>query len=490
MDLLGDERMVQIALSEPSLLNEISDSTYFENLHSEFQEIIVKCADYYEEYGEYPKWENLGKYKDLFVDNISDADKQEFRRTLNEEDSLNLRIRLSDAIQEEKISTHQDVLDLLEKINKPKDDNLNDVKKIDTLEQVKSLYLERKHRFDNAVSTGLEGLNYLLGSNGWIPQNIYAFQGPNGVGKSIWLINVALQAYLSGKKVFYITLEMPIIEQYERFIRAATKSHTFEQAILKEKEIETFFNNSGEIRWLDRAPKELSSSSIEECIDNRLPWKPDLVVVDYIDEMSTNNIKEKFNAEYERLEIVSGELFALAKKKEIPIVTATQANKSSLNQEGTGTKEYANMSQTADSFNMLQKFSGVFGIIKDDAKSHITMSLQNIKSRHGQNYLKRDFIFSPNTLRIGDPGPARKDEDKSDEEKRDDVLRQWATKLINESPKTVNEELKDLVQRKEIDTNEKIIIAKYVSRMRKENENEREKHKARKLLSKKERDSE
>lgn len=415
MGQLSDKRMASIALSEPSLLNELIDSTFFEELEVEHQNILVKAADYYDEYGEYPHWDNLGEYEDLFNYDVSDADKQEFRRELNEAEEMNLKVRLYDAVQTDKIKTHQDVIDLLDKIQTPRDERPDEVKCFNTIDKIKELYRKRKERFENAVSTGLSGLNYLLGSDGWLPKNIYAFQGPNGVGKSIWLINVALQAALDGKKVFYITLEMSDEDQFERFIRAITKSKSYDEVMLKEAKLEKYIEYFNNIYWLDRPPNELSSETVKDFVDNHLPWKPDIVIIDYIDEMATNNIKEKFNAIYEKLEIVSTELFALAKTRDIPIITATQSNRSAINPDGTGTKDYANMTQTADSFNMLQKFSGVFGIIKDELKEPGKIGLQNIKSRHGQNYIRADFLFDSSTLRISDTGPLQKSTNQKEE---------------------------------------------------------------------------
>ncbi|MFV2015596.1 MAG: DnaB-like helicase C-terminal domain-containing protein, partial [Candidatus Heimdallarchaeota archaeon] len=59
----------------------------------------------------------------------------------------------------------------------------------------------------NTISTGWTNLNDLL-NGGWDRKTLNILMAPSGVGKSLWLCNIAVNAANAGKNVAYVSLEM------------------------------------------------------------------------------------------------------------------------------------------------------------------------------------------------------------------------------------------------------------------------------------------
>ncbi len=162
------------------------------------------------------------------------------------------------------------------------------------------------------------------------------------VGKSILLCNNAVTSLQGlgrsgerGQNVLLITFELDAIKTGMRCLGALTN-----------QQLSGFKDHAGNIRrqmqnisasYKDKQlciyelpPDECSVSHIYAIIDNfkrSRGWKPDVVVVDYLDLMMSRQASYN-DKDYDRQKHVATELRGLAKNEDVLVFTATQTNRS------------------------------------------------------------------------------------------------------------------------------------------------------------------
>jgi replicative DNA helicase len=153
---------------------------------------------------------------------------------------------------------------------------------------------------------------------------------PAGIGKSWGLVSIAANAVKAGKTVVYYTLELNQFYVARRFDAFYTKIpfQNLNEDHAQEKIKETVANLKGELILKYYPTKSASvttiGSHIEKCISQGK--KPDLIIIDYADLIKPSKAGDK------RLELndIYEDLRGLAGLYEIPCWSASQANRSSL----------------------------------------------------------------------------------------------------------------------------------------------------------------
>ena len=174
---------------------------------------------------------------------------------------------------------------------------------------------------------------------GWLPGQIVVFLAPSSGGKSVMLLNSAIHANKKcGKKVLYMSFEMNswlcllrhVSLSYEipySQIKGNTLSPDEKKKIidgLKSAEDGPYFEY--DVNMEDPTP-EYIDSKIRDLIATK--GKPDLLVVDYIGNMTIRNAPQNAK-DYELQSKAVQELFKMAKRYNIPIITAQQINREAI----------------------------------------------------------------------------------------------------------------------------------------------------------------
>ena len=173
---------------------------------------------------------------------------------------------------------------------------------------------------------------------GMQPGELWLISGRHGSGKSIFLTNIAVNAYKAGKKVIAFSLEMPL-EQYTRrfwscYLGLPSKEikggklTTDDKKRLKEgvEKAEAVAASSGAdmlIIDLTSANTLTLEAEIRRAIST-CSFTPDVVVVDYIGIMQS--VKEG-TSDWQEQGFIAEELRKLARDLNIPIITASQLNR-------------------------------------------------------------------------------------------------------------------------------------------------------------------
>ncbi len=174
---------------------------------------------------------------------------------------------------------------------------------------------------------------------GWLPGQIIVFLAPSSGGKSVMLLNSAMHANKNcNKKVLYMSFEM---NSWLCLLRHISLSFEIPYSQLKDnnlspdelRAIVDGLNNSKDgayfeydVNMEDPTP-EYIDSRIRELIATK--GKPDLLVVDYIGNMTVRNAVNG-SKDWENQSKAITELFKMAKRYNIPIITAQQINRETI----------------------------------------------------------------------------------------------------------------------------------------------------------------
>jgi replicative DNA helicase len=174
---------------------------------------------------------------------------------------------------------------------------------------------------------------------GWLPGQIIVFLAPSSGGKSVMLLNAAMHANKKcNKKVLYMSFEM---NSWLCLLRHISLSFEIPYSVLKDNnlapdELKDIINGLDaskdgayfeyDVNMEDPTP-EYIDSRIRDLIATK--GKPDLLVVDYIGNMTVRN-PGSASKDWELQSKAIQQLFIMAKRYNIPILTAQQINREAI----------------------------------------------------------------------------------------------------------------------------------------------------------------
>lgn len=165
---------------------------------------------------------------------------------------------------------------------------------------------------------------------GMQPHELIVFAAPPGVGKTTGMQAVSWHVYIADKKILFISLEVEE-EQIQRKFDVIASNVSYHA--MKALELEV----GEEKKWhdiLERAEKsaddreiivrgDIKNCSVERVATETMRYKPDLVVVDYLEEMRTR----KGMDDWQSVRDNARGLKQQARTLRIPHLTATQINR-------------------------------------------------------------------------------------------------------------------------------------------------------------------
>jgi hypothetical protein len=243
-------------------------------------------------------------------------------------------------------------------------------------------------REESMLSTGLASFDKYFKFR---KKSVVLGVGITGVGKSIFCANIAMQQVLAGNRVLYISTEMSEDEVADRIFRSYFKVEKLtDQVLLSSPEIK------GELRIIKVAADEATAYDFKPYIKE---FQPDLVVLDYLGQMTTN---QKYSGDYEKYGFVAAEIDNLANQMDVPIFTVSQSNRSSQTKEG-GSLERVGHTGIGDSHKILRPMAVAFNIQRtSDDQSLDTYTIDLFKNRFGHSGVAFSLSIDFKTMRISD----------------------------------------------------------------------------------------
>lgn len=186
------------------------------------------------------------------------------------------------------------------------------------------------------IDTGIPVLTQV--TNGWSPGELILVSGRPGQGKSVLLSNFAYKGYVDRNNVLVFSLEMPFRQQQYRvfsqsfnipYVKIKNPQYlTQDEVVVMAQSLNKHSKEKNYFFVVD-APERCTVQFIDNKIselENKYGISIDLVVIDPIYLMRTTESDRRNNDDPTGM--ISGEVKLLAMKRSIPILAATQINRS------------------------------------------------------------------------------------------------------------------------------------------------------------------
>ena len=266
---------------------------------------------------------------------------------------------------------------------------------------------ERINRYFNSggqVSTGWPQMDKLL-YGGFSRGELNIFAGGSGSGKSLVMMNIALSWLQAGLSGVYVTLELSeeltslrtdamLTGMGTKDIRRDIDTTTMKVRLVSKK--------AGQYR-VKALPAQSTVNDIRSYLKEvqiQTGIRVDFVMVDYLDLVMPVSVKVNPNDQFIKDKYVAEELRNLAKELNILMVTASQLNRSAVEEV-----EFDH-SHIAGGISKINTADNVFGIFTSRAmKERGKYQIQCMKSRSSTGVgQKIDLEYNIDTMRITDAG--------------------------------------------------------------------------------------
>ncbi len=327
---------------------DILDPKYFE---SETNIWIVRCIiNYFEKYKQQPTLEvmkvELDKVENDVLKTTIVENLKEITKHLHSSDQEFIKDQAIDFCKNQVIKNAiMDSVDLLQtgEYDQIKT-NIDNAMKAGTERDIGHEYnIDIDDRFSETtrktVATNWESINSVM-DGGLGPGELGVFVAPAGIGKSWGLVNVAAHAVKNGLNVVHYTLELSAPYVGLRFDSVFTgiAAQNLKYHIDEIKESVNKLEGNLVVKYYPTKTASVNTlkAHIEKCIIQ--DKKPDVIIVDYADLLRgagrTQDLRHELGNIYEDLRGMAGEY-------EIPVWTASQANRSALEEDVIGAEKIA-----------------------------------------------------------------------------------------------------------------------------------------------------
>ena len=271
------------------------------------------------------------------------------------------------------------------------------------------LRIDKYFNSGGQVSTGWPTMDKIL-YGGFSRGELNIFAGGSGSGKSLVMMNIALSWLQAGLSGVYVSLELSeelcSLRTDAMLTGMGTKEirKDIDQTELKVKMVS---KKAGQYR-VKALPAQSNVNDIRSYLKEvqiQTGIKVDFVMVDYLDLVMPVSVKVNPNDQFIKDKYVAEELRNLAKELNVLLVTASQLNRSAVEEI-----EFDH-SHIAGGISKINTADNVFGIFTSRAmKERGRYQIQCMKSRSSTGVgMKIDLEYNIETMRITDPGPEGQD---------------------------------------------------------------------------------
>jgi KaiC/GvpD/RAD55 family RecA-like ATPase len=375
-----------------------------ENFDRSLREAAKFISDHTKDHSTMPSYDQIRAVTGTELKHISDIDEGHNSWFLQEFESFTKKQELERAILKAADMLEKGEFDPVEKL-------IKDAVQISLTKDLGMNFWEDpegmlKRYFDNGgqQSTGWPQLDKLL-YGGFSRGELNIFAGGSGSGKSLVMMNIALNWVQTGLHGVYITLELS--EELTGLRTAAMLTNMSTKDIRKEKEsaalkIAMVGKKSGSYQ-VKALPAQSNINDIRAFLKEyqiQTGKKVDFMMIDYLDLLMPVSAKVSPNDLFVKDKYVSEELRNLAKELQVLMVTASQLNRSAVEEV-----EFDH-SHISGGISKINTADNVFGIFTSRAmKERGKYQIQCMKSRSSTGVgQKIDLEYNLETMRITDPG--------------------------------------------------------------------------------------
>ena len=283
------------------------------------------------------------------------------------------------------IEKHKDLNSCFSKFEEIAKYDLNTDLGIEYFENIEN-HVERLNKPDLKIPTGIRGLDKVL--YGGIPVDdtcLFLFMAQPGLGKSMFMANIAANWIMLGKKVLIISLEMSEHMYSMRMdsLFASININKLKDAsegLLKRIKSLKMGIPTAQLQIKEFPTGTCSAMMIKQYLKKLKEVKgfiPDLIVLDYLNIAKPNAGGSSMNM-YEKGKSVAEELRAISGEFHIPLISAIQSNR------GGYSSQDIDMDNASESGGIPATADCMFGVFQLDGEREANkINLKVIKNRYG-----------------------------------------------------------------------------------------------------------
>src|SRR6056300_82030 len=253
------------------------------------------------------------------------------------------------------------------------------------------------------VSTGWPALDKKL-FGGFNRGELNIFAGGSGSGKSLFLANMGVNWCLAGMNVLYLTFELSealVSMRIDSMTTDIPSRDIFKSIDDVEMKVKMIGKKAGsfQVKYMPTGKNANDLRAYIKEYEIKTGKKLDVILVDYLDLMHPNAVKISAENLFVKDKYVSEELRNLAMELNTVFVTASQLNRSSVEEIEF---DHSHISGGISKINTADNLIGIFTSRAMRERGRYQIQLMKTRSSSGVGQ-KIDLAFDVDTLRITDP---------------------------------------------------------------------------------------
>ena len=259
------------------------------------------------------------------------------------------------------------------------------------------------HKVEKKIPFDLEMFNTIT-KGGISPKTLNVIMAGTNVGKSLFMCHHAASCLMQNKNVLYITLEMAEERIAER-IDANVMDITMDELVdlpkdMYEKRLKNATRGISGKLIVKEYPTSMANVNHFRILLDELRLKkgfvPDIIFVDYINICASSRFKQGNNINsYTYIKAIAEEMRGLAVEHDLPIVTATQVNRSGFSSTD------IDLTETSESFGLPQTADFMVALITtEDLEKSGQIMVKQLKNRYNQKSTNKKFIVGLNYAKM------------------------------------------------------------------------------------------
>lgn len=398
------ELFLRMMISDAQLYTRVSNILNSENFDKSLRPAVKFIKEYTEQYSSVPDEDKISATIGLRLATISDLRQSDTEWFLDEFESFTKRQELERAILKS--------ADLLEKGNyDPVEKLIKDAVQISLTKDMGTDYfadprgrLNKIKNNNGQISTGwpcLDGKLY----GGFNRGELQIFAGGSGSGKSLFMQNLAVNWAQAGLNGVYVTLELSeelCAWRIDSMITDVATKDVFKNLDDVELRVKMSAKRAGRF-YIKYMPAQSNVNDIRAYIKTlqiESGFNIDFICIDYLDLLMPVSAKVSPSDLFVKDKYVSEEIRNLAKELQVLMVTASQLNRSAVEEIE---YDHSHISGGISKINTADNVFGIFTSRHMREKGQYQIQLMKTRSSSGVGQ-KVDLKFNIDTLRIFDDG--------------------------------------------------------------------------------------
>tara|TARA_Y100000034_G_scaffold54092_1_gene66308 strand:- start:142 stop:1521 length:1380 start_codon:yes stop_codon:yes gene_type:complete len=252
------------------------------------------------------------------------------------------------------------------------------------------------HTVEEKIPFDLEFFNKI--TKGGLPsKTLNIVLAGTGVGKSLFMCHVAANCLSQGKNVLYITLEMAeerIAERIDANLMNISMEdlHDLPKQMFDSKIEKIIKSTSGQLIVKEYPTASAHTSHFRGLIKElaiKKSFRPDIIFVDYLNICASSRFKGATSVNsYMYIKAIAEELRGLAVETNVPIMSATQTNRTGFVSSDIGLED------VSESFGLPATADFMFALISNEELDNLNqIAVKQLKNRYNDPTINKKFVI-------------------------------------------------------------------------------------------------